>query len=50
MIGAQFSISAFMLALVAIVYMQNERVKDSIYIFPRSEIYPLDRLNVDAIR
>lgn len=50
MIGAQFSISAFMLALVAIVYMQNERVKDSSYIFPRSEIYTLDRLNVDAIR
>ncbi|MDJ0748419.1 MAG: ABC transporter permease [Woeseiaceae bacterium] len=50
MIGAQFSISAFMLALVAIVYMQNERVKESSYIFPRSEIYTLDRLNVDSIR
>jgi putative ABC transport system permease protein len=50
MIGAQFSISAFMLALVAIVYMQNERVKESSYVFPRSEIYTLDRLNVDAIR
>ena len=50
MIGAQFSISAFMLALVAIVYMQNERVKESSYIFPRSEIFTIDRLNVDAIR
>ena len=50
MIGAQFSISAFMLALVAIVYIQNERVKESSYIFPRSEIYTLDRLNVDSIR
>ncbi|MDJ0710962.1 MAG: ABC transporter permease [Woeseiaceae bacterium] len=50
MIGAQFSISAFMLALVAIVYMQNERVKESSYIFPRSEIYTLDRLDVDTIR
>ena len=50
MIGAQFSISAFMLALVAIVFMQNERVKESSYIFPRSEIFTLDRLNVDAIR
>ena len=50
MIGAQFSISAFMLALVAIVYMQNERVKESSYVFPRSEIYTLDRLNVDSIR
>ncbi len=50
MIGAQFSISAFMLALVAIVYMQNERVKESSYVFPRSEIYTLERLNVDTIR
>ena len=50
MIGTQFAISAFMLALVAIVYVQNERVKDSSYIFPRSEIYTIDRLNVEAIR
>jgi putative ABC transport system permease protein len=50
MIGVQFGISAFMLALVAIVYMQNERVKDASYIFPRAEIYNLQRLNVDDIR
>lgn len=50
MIGVQFAISAFMLALVAIVYMQNERVKESSYIFPRSEIYNLQRLDVDDIR
>jgi putative ABC transport system permease protein len=50
MIGVQFGISAFMLALVAIVYMQNERVKEASYIFPRDEIYNLMRLNVDDIR
>jgi putative ABC transport system permease protein len=50
MIGGQFAISAFMLALVAISYIQNERVKESSYIFPRSEIYTLDRLNVESIR
>ncbi|HSM32374.1 MAG TPA: FtsX-like permease family protein [Woeseiaceae bacterium] len=50
MIGAQFAISAFMLALVAIVFMQNEKVKESSYEFPRSEIYTLSRLNVDSIR
>lgn len=50
MIGAQFAISAFMLALVAIVYMQNEKVKESSYVFPRSEIYTLERLNIDTIR
>jgi putative ABC transport system permease protein len=49
MIGAQFAISAFMLALVAVVFMQNERVKESSYEFPRSEIYTLERLNVDSI-
>ena len=49
MIGAQFAISAFMLALVAIVFMQNEQVKASSYEFPRSQIYTLDRLNVDSI-
>ena len=50
MIGVQFAISAFMLALVAIVYMQNEKVKEASYIFPRSEIYTLTRLGVDDIR
>ena len=50
MIGAQFAISAFMLALVAIVFMQNEKVKESSYVFPRSEIYTLERLDVESIR
>jgi len=50
MIGVQFAISAFMLAVVAIVYMQNEKVKEASYIFPRSEIYTLTRLGVDDIR
>ncbi len=50
MIGVQFGISAFMLAIVAIVYMQNEKVEESSYIFPRSEIYGLNRIEVDSIR
>lgn len=50
MIGAQFAISAFMLALVTIVFMQNEKVKEASYLFPRSEIYTLARLGVDSIR
>jgi len=49
MIGAQFAISAFMLAMVTIVYLQNEKVKESSYIFPRSEVYTLERLNVEGI-
>jgi putative ABC transport system permease protein len=50
MIGAQFAISAFMLALVSIVYMQNELVKEASYEFPKSEIYTLGRLDVEDIR
>jgi putative ABC transport system permease protein len=49
MIGAQFAISAFMLAVVSIVFMQNEKVKESSYIFPRSEIYTMDRLSIEGI-
>jgi putative ABC transport system permease protein len=50
MIGAQFAISAFMLSLVAIVYVQNQQVKASSLIFPKSEVYTLARLDVDDIR
>jgi len=50
MIGVQFGISAFMLAIVAIVYMQNQKVEESSYIFPRSEIYGLSRIEVDSVR
>ena len=50
MIGAQFAISAFMLAIVSVVYMQNEKVKESSYVFPRSEIYTMDRLFVEGIQ
>ncbi len=49
MIGVQFAISAFMLAMVTIVFLQNEKVKEASYIFPRSEIYTLDRLNIEGI-
>ena len=49
MIGVQFGISALMLAIVSIIFMQNERVRESSYEFPRSEIYTLDRLNIEGI-
>ena len=49
MIGAQFAISAFMLAIVTVVFMQNQRVQESSYVFPRAEIYTIDRLQVDGI-
>lgn len=49
MIGAQFAISAFMLAVVAIVFMQNKMIRESSNIFPRSEIYNLMRTDTDSI-
>jgi len=50
MIGAQFAISAFMLAIVAVVYMQNQKVVESSYVFPRAEIYGLNRVGLDTIQ
>ena len=50
MIGSQFAISAFMLALVSVVYLQNQLVQESSYEFPRSEIYTLGRLRVESIQ
>jgi len=38
-----------MLAIVTIVFMQNERVQEASYVFPRDEIYTLERLGVDSI-
>ena len=50
MIAVQFAISAFMLSLVTIVFMQNQKVEEASHVFPRSEIYTLGRLNVEGIR
>jgi len=50
MIGTQFAISAFMLSLVTIVFMQNEKVKESSHAYPRSKVYTLERLNVETIQ
>ena len=50
MIGAQFAISAFMLAIVAVVYIQNQEVEKSSYVFPRAEIYSFSRLGSDDVK
>ena len=49
MIGVQFAISVFMLSVVAIMYVQNQKMEDASYVFPRSEIYTLQRLNAEGI-
>jgi putative ABC transport system permease protein len=50
MLGLQFSISIFMLAMVLIVYFQNKKVESASEIYPRSQIITLQRLNVESIR
>ena len=49
MIGAQFTLSIFMLSLVLIVLFQNQKVKDSAAIFPNDQVVVLDRTNVELI-
>jgi len=50
MIGTQFALSIFMLALVLVVYFQNKQVQQSSEIFPKENILVLDRVEVEQIR
>ena len=50
MIGTQFMLSIFMLALVMIVFFQNEKVKESSDIYPKDEVLLLERTAVESIR
>jgi putative ABC transport system permease protein len=50
MIGLQFAISVFMLAVVTVMYMQNNAIEQASHIFPRSEIYTLNRLRIDGVQ
>ncbi len=49
MLILQFSISILMLALVAVVYLQNKKVEDGADIYPKSQIVTLSRLRVEAV-
>lgn len=49
MIGVQFTFSVCILAMVLVVYAQNAKVEESSRIFPKEQIYTLDRLNVDQM-
>ncbi|PCI33992.1 MAG: hypothetical protein COB54_03055 [Alphaproteobacteria bacterium] len=50
MMGAQFVISIVMLAMVAVVSFQNEKMKESSEIYPKSQIVTLQRLGVDDLQ
>ncbi|MEM7219788.1 MAG: FtsX-like permease family protein [Pseudomonadota bacterium] len=50
MLGLQFTISVFMLAMVIVVYFQNQKVEASGDMYPRSQILTLHRLGLESIR
>ncbi len=50
MLGLQFTISIFMLAMVIVVYAQNQKVISSSNIYPHSQILTLKRLSIDTIQ
>jgi putative ABC transport system permease protein len=50
MLGLQFSITVFMLAMVLVMYLQNHKIVNSAEIYPRSEIIGLYRLNPESIQ
>ena len=49
MIAAQFVFSVFMLAIVSVVYFQNERVKQGSDIYPKSQVVTLQRMGIDDV-
>jgi len=49
MLGIQFAISIFMMAIVMVVYFQNARIEEAGDIYPRSQILTLNRLNLPEI-
>lgn len=50
MIGAQFVFSILMLSMVGVVSMQNEKMKESSNIFPKSQIVTLHRIDVAEVQ
>ncbi len=50
MLGVQFAISIFMLAIVLVVFFQNAKLQESGDVFPRSQVVSLQRLNVPEIQ
>ena len=50
MIGVQFALSIFMLAMVMVVFFQNRMIEQTSDIFPKSQVVLLDRVGIDDLR
>ena len=49
MIGIQFAISIFMLSVVSVVYMQNQKVEESSRIYDKDHTLIMERMGIDPI-
>lgn len=49
MISVQFIIAVFMLATVMVMYFQNQRVKETINLYPADQVIALERMNIDSV-
>ena len=49
MIGVQFVISIFMLVAVVVMYYQNQRVRETINIFPTEQLVTLGRMHIEGV-
>ena len=50
MLGLQFSITIFMLAMVMVMFLQNKKIESSADIYPKSQIITLSRIGVEGIQ
>ncbi len=50
MLGLQFSITIFMLAMVFVIFLQNKRIENSAEIYPKAQIITLERIGVADIQ
>jgi len=50
MLGLQFTIAIFMLALVLVVYFQNKKVESAGDMYPKSQIIVLQRVGIESIQ
>lgn len=50
MISVQFIIAVFMLAIVTVMYFQNQKVKETINLFPSDQVLAIERMDRDEIQ
>ncbi len=50
MLGVQFTITIFMLAMVVVMFLQNKKIEGSADMYPKSQIIALSRIGIDDIR